>query len=234
MPDSAARSSLSEAIYAGLRMALMSGSYEPGDRINIRKLALLSRTSPTPVREAIMQLVREGALELKPGYQPRVPILSPERYEKIREVRAPLERLAAELAAQHAPPELAEALLRLDQRFIEAERDGDWKAATGANQEFHFAIYRASRNEVLVRAIESLWLLTGPVVHSQYAANARRPPRTALHGQIIDALCRHAAQEAGDLVVQDMRQGAAVILEHLRAPGPKRRAGRRAASQPGA
>ena len=217
-----ARGSLSEKIYADLRLALMSGIYEPGDRLNIRKLGTVSQTSTTPAREAVMQLVREGALELRPGYQPRVPVLSAETYIKIREVRAPLERLATELATVHVNDGLLERLTQLDRQFIDAERRRVWKAALSANQEFHFLIYNASNNDVLVRTIENLWLLTGPLVHKQYLATTRMPSDSALHSQIIDALARRAPSEAGDLVVQDMREGAFVILEHLRNPRGRR------------
>ncbi len=55
------RDSLSEKIYNRLRVALMTGAYESGARLNIRGLAASYETSPTPVREAIMQLVREGS-----------------------------------------------------------------------------------------------------------------------------------------------------------------------------
>jgi DNA-binding GntR family transcriptional regulator len=34
--------------------------------------------------------------------------------------------------------------------------------ALAANPGFHFAIYRASDNEILVGAIENLWFLAGP------------------------------------------------------------------------
>lgn len=217
------RSSLSEQIYGALRQALVAGVYEPGARLNIRKLALAHETSTTPVREAIMQLVREGALELQLGHQPRVPVLSVEQYIKIREVRAPLERLATELAAVHADPALIDLLTTLDQRFTAAEKDGRWKEAMDANQQFHFSIYRASGNDVLVRTIENLWLLTGPVINNQYPEVQHGHRDTDLHLLIIDALRRRVPNEAGDLVVQDMRQGSALIVQLLQSGGAARR-----------
>lgn len=217
------RPSLSEKIYADLRLALMSGTYAPGDRVNIRKLSVLCQTSATPVRDAVMQLVREGALSLNPGHQPRVPALSADQYIKIREVRAPLERLATELAAVSPSEAFISQLTDLDSQFMDAEHRHDWKRAMSANQEFHFLIYRSSGNEILTRTIENLWLLTGPLVGSQYISEVRRPSDTALHSQIIDALRRRVPSEAGDLIVQDMRQGSAIILEHLRNPSTKRR-----------
>lgn len=214
--STAIRSSLSEKIYADLRLALMSGAYEPGARLNIRKLGIANRTSATPAREAVMQLVREGALELKTGYQPRVPVLTADQYIRIREVKVPLERLATELATIHMADETFAHLVKLDHQFIDAEHRGDWKEAMSTNRAFHFTIYNASGNDVLVRTIENLWLLTGPVVHKQYVSSPRLPSDSGLHAQIIDALRRRMPNEAGDLIVQDMREGSAKILEHLR------------------
>jgi DNA-binding GntR family transcriptional regulator len=216
-PTEFARDSLSEKIYAQLRLALISGLYEPGSRLNIRGLAAANKTSPTPVREAVVQLVREGALELRLGHQPRVPILSISEYVKIREVRAPLERLAAELAAVHISAAEIAALEKHHGDFVEAERDRRWKTALAANQAFHFTIYHASNNDVLVRVIENLWLLGGPFVNNQYPGVPRAHMEAHPHVLIIDALRRKAPGESGELVVRDLREGSYLILQRLKA-----------------
>ncbi len=221
------RDSLSEKIYNRLRVALMTGAYESGARLNIRGLAASYETSPTPVREAIMQLVREGALELRLGHQPRVPVLTIPQYIKIREVRTPLERLATELATVNiAEPDLHN-LRTLHQRFVQGEQDMRWKEALAANQEFHFSIYRLSNNDVLIRLIENLWLLSGPFVNNQYPHVRRAHLDMHPHLMIIDALSRKAPSEAGDLVIQDLREGPYLILEKLKSKGTAGSAGRR-------
>ena len=59
--------SLSAQIYAQLKHQLMAARLQPGDRLKIRDLARTLGTSETPVREALLQLVRDGALEMKAG-----------------------------------------------------------------------------------------------------------------------------------------------------------------------
>ena len=215
------RNSLSERIYARLRLALMTGVYDSGAKLNIRGLAAHYETSPTPVREAVMQLVREGALELRLGHQPRVPVLTIPQYVKIRETRAPLERLAAELAAVNATEALLESLRASHHRFVEAEKDAKWKEALAANQKFHFAIYQASENEVLVGVIENLWLLAGPFINNQYPHIRRANSEVHPHLMIIDALSRKSPSEAGELAVRDLREGSYLILENLKIAGGK-------------
>ena len=221
------RNSLSERIYARLRLALMTGRYESGAKLNIRGLAAHYETSPTPVREAVMQLVREGALELRLGHQPRVPVLTIPQYVKIRETRAPLERLASELAAVNATEPLLEKLRGSHRRFVEAENDMRWKDALAANQEFHFAIYRASENEILVGVIENLWLLAGPFINNQYPYIRRASSEVHPHLMIIDALSRKSPSEAGELAVRDLREGSYLILANLKTEGGEAAAARK-------
>ncbi|WP_298723727.1 GntR family transcriptional regulator [uncultured Ferrovibrio sp.] len=219
-PDEAiglTRDSLSERIYSRLRVALLTGLYAPGTRLSIRKLAATYHTSPTPVREAIFQLVREGALELKLGYQPRVPQLSIEQYINIRETRVPLERLAAELSTVNITETEIQKLRELHQAFVDCEKAENWKAALIANQEFHFTIYRASRNDILVRCIENLWLLAGPIISYQYPHIRQAAAETHPHLLVIDALSRRSPSEAGELIVRDLREGSYRIIEQMKA-----------------
>lgn len=216
--DDVSRDSLSDQVYAKLRVALMTGQYEPGSKLNIRKLAESYRMSPTPVREAIFQLVREGALELRLGHQPRIPVLTIPQYIDIRETRAPLERLAAELSAVRITEDDIDKLNALHERFVDSEKARKFKEALAANQEFHFTIYRAADNDVLVRVIENLWLLAGPFVNNQYPLEMDWGQRVHPHILIIDALARRSPAEAGELVVRDLREGSYAILEKLKKP----------------
>ncbi len=184
-------------------------------RLSIRRLASEFNTSPTPVREAIFQLVREGALELRPGYQPRVPVLDVPVYLNIRETRLPLERLAGELAAVHITAEEIEALREYHRRFQQGEADEQWRDALIANQNFHFAIYNASQNPVLVRVIENLWLLAGPIVNSQYPNVREASSDMHPHLLVIDALERRSPADTGELLVQDLREGSYRILRQM-------------------
>lgn len=105
---------------------------------------------------------------------------------------------------------------------MELERARRWKEAMEVNRDFHFLIYNACGNAVLIRQIENLWLLTGPMVASHYLADTQIA--SDVHRQIIEALGRRVPTEAGDLIVQDMRQAAAVIVDHLRSQEAKRAA----------
>lgn len=208
--------SLSDGIYRQLRMALISGAYRPGERINISRLAERFGTSVTPVREAIFQLVRENALEFRAGHQPRVPVLDVDHYIMIRETRVPVERLAARLAA---PRLTVEALLRLEELhrdFVAQERAQNWHGALAANRAFHFMIYNESDNPTLVRVIENLWLIAGPTAAQQYPSflNAQSEPHH--HMLFIAAVREGAFDDAAEELVNDLREGSFRIVSYLK------------------
>lgn len=211
----ASRDSLSVRIYARLRLELMRGLHAPGARLNISKLAEALDTSVTPVREAVFQLIREGALELRTGHQPRVPVLGISTYVDIRETRIPLERLAGELATVSITDDEIEQLQAFHQQYFDGSVNGNWSAAITANQAFHFTIYRASRNDVLVQVIENLWLLIGPFVASQFPYYMRVPSEMHPHLMLIDALSRRSPSEVGELLVRDLREGSYRIISRL-------------------
>ena len=162
------RENFTSRVYAQLREALMAGRFWPGQRLRIGELALAMGVSQTPVREAIMQLVREGGLEIRSSQAITVANLSLSRYKELREVRLLLEGLATEKAT---PLFTSADVARLDQwhrKLIASEKSGDFETATLANFHFHFLIYRTSQMSDLVSILESVWLRNGPLLKYLY------------------------------------------------------------------
>ena len=103
----------------------MRSELQPHQRLKIRQLAASLGTSETPVREAIFQLVRDGALELRPHYYVRVRRLTLAEYLEIRDVRLHLQPLAAERA--HEEPHRGRhrrASAPSTARLLQAEQTG--------------------------------------------------------------------------------------------------------------
>jgi DNA-binding GntR family transcriptional regulator len=160
--------SLSAQIYARLKHQLMAARLQPGDRLKIRDLAQNLGTSETPVREALIQLVRDGALEMKPGYYIRVRRLSLREYMELREIRLLLEPHAAEKALANIDDAFIDKLEMTHADLIRAEQEKDYPAALLANYEFHFSVYRRSEMPQLIDILERLWVQIGPLLTMLY------------------------------------------------------------------
>src|ERR1700738_1742158 len=157
-----ARETVQERVYAALRDQLMRGGFEPGQKLKIAALATAFGTSAMPVREALNRLAVERALETLPSRTVRVPALSKDALQDLRETRIAIEGLAISRAASNM---IAESLVTLKRLIVaQSETDEEHVSEESAqqNRAFHFAIYRQSGSTVLLPIIESLWLQFGP------------------------------------------------------------------------
>ncbi len=95
-----ARRSLPEAIATELRRAIIAGELTDHTLPEAR-LAAQMGVSRAPVREAMMQLEREGLIEFDANGRTRVRALAEKDYDEIVTTRVALESMAASLAAPH-------------------------------------------------------------------------------------------------------------------------------------
>jgi DNA-binding GntR family transcriptional regulator len=206
------RENFTSRVYAQLREALMAGRFWPGQRLRIGAMALAMGVSQTPVREAIMQLVREGGLEIRSSQAITVANLSLSRYKELREVRLLLEGLATEKAAPLMTSGDLTQLEEAHRELIGAEKSGDFETATLANFHFHFLIYRASQMTDLVAILESVWLRSGPLLKFLYPYAPPTYPGAHQHLNVIEALRRRDAPGARQAIQDDMIEGGARLV----------------------
>ena len=185
------KSNLNEKAYAVLRKALMSGRFQPGQKLLLRPLATELGISITPVREALLKLVSEQALTTDSSRSMAVPVVSLQRFLEIRDLRIELEGRAVEAATRLARAPDLSALTGMQRTLIEHRRQGRFYEALGVNEGFHFKVYRLARMPVLYRIIEGLWLQIGPVL-------------TRLYNQVDKASVE--LQHPHDVMIRAMRQ----------------------------
>ena len=207
------RENFTSRVYKQLREALMAGRFWPSQRLRIGELAVAMGVSQTPVREAIMQLAREGGLEIRSSQSITVANLSLSRYKELREVRLLLEGLATEKATPLITSSEIARLADLHKELIAAERNGDSETATLTNFHFHFLIYRASQMSDLVAILESVWLRNGPLLKYLYPHAPPTYPGLHQHLVLMDALRRRDPVAARQAVQDDMIEGGARLVQ---------------------
>ncbi|MFM9859095.1 GntR family transcriptional regulator [Pseudoxanthobacter sp. M-2] len=207
------QSSLVEQIYRRLQHALMHGQMLPHQRLKVRELAASLGTSETPVREALFQLVRDRAIEIKSRHYVRVRRPTAREYLQIREVRLRLEPLAAASAL----PNLAEAdiasLERLQSEFCAAQALGRYDDALRLGVEFHFGLYRRSENPVLIGILESLWCQIVPVISLPYLT--RHSYDVTPHDAALAAIRAGDPVALARAIEADLMLGSSVVIGHL-------------------
>ncbi|MFC5826343.1 GntR family transcriptional regulator [Nonomuraea insulae] len=120
-------SSLADQAYRRLRDAVREGALRPGEKITERDLAARLGVSPTPVREALRQLVHERVVERAGPRALRIADHSTSARAEIVEAEVRLSALMARLAARNATDAqlaaLSELLDRADLLAARIERE---------------------------------------------------------------------------------------------------------------
>jgi GntR family colanic acid and biofilm gene transcriptional regulator len=182
------RENLSTHVERGIREALMSGRFQPGERLNIRALAAMLGTSATPVREALSRLAADGAVETARGQSVRVPLFDRERFEELKLIRMAVEGLAAEHAARLITEPEIDALDALLTQYIAAAHANRADRSLSFSKQFRFGIYVAARMPALMRIIESLWVRSAPSFRFMYQQTTVDPELEESYGDAVAAL----------------------------------------------
>lgn len=199
---------LQDQIYEELRLALMRGSFSPGDLLTIRSLAQVMGTSIVPVRDALQRLVAERALEILPNRSACVPVMSLKDFNELLDIRLALEGQAVELSAAVVTPQDIDRLLALNADFKLAIGGKDTDLILRANMDLHFAMYRICGRELLFGLIKGLWVRVGPLLRSPFRVMDRTPelyePSVQNHEVIIAALREKDAPAAREALMRDV------------------------------
>jgi DNA-binding GntR family transcriptional regulator len=205
---------LGSGIYDLLREALITGRFQPNDRLRIRDLAEQLGTSVTPVRDAILQLAKEQALVLKTPRDIRVPVLTSKQYLEIRSIRLSLEGLAAETAASLATPQQLMRLETCIENNLAAIKDNDLASALTFNHEFHFSLTQIADMPVLANLLDGLWMRTGPLIARAYGSFNERMAIDH-HWDVLDALKKRDGAGARKAICSDILDGSQKMLEYV-------------------
>ncbi len=208
-----------EQVYRQIVDALMSGHFEPGQKLTYRKVAEQLGTSPMPVRTAFQRLQALRALEVLPNGSVEVPLLTTEAFSSLTEARVAVEGAATELAAARINGNHLRTIRLYCRERTEAARAADIDRYLKANFDFKFAIYRHCGNDHLLFLIETLWLQAGPLLRKLVEGTGFETAEildVTTHEQAVEALEAKDPQRARAAIVQDIWDAATHLLEHAR------------------
>jgi DNA-binding GntR family transcriptional regulator len=173
--------------YQVLKHQIAAGGLLPGQRIVVNRFAQQIGTSAIPVREALLRLEAEGLVTITPHIGAVVTLITGPMIEMTLETLAVTEGYATRLAMSHAK-EIVAGLQGHNLTMERAVADEDWELFSKENRAFHFAIYAAVENAVLVKTITDLWaqLDTYLSASSFYLMPDRASGSVAEHARMIE------------------------------------------------
>lgn len=213
-PDPIEHAFLGSSVYANLRQALITGQLKPNDRLRIRELAAQVGTSVTPVRDAVLQLAREHALEMRTPKDIRVPSLSHAQSLEIRTLRLELEGIGAQRAAQLIGPAELQLLTVNIRRTVRAITEEDLAATLRLNSEFHLQVARSAQMPMLSSFIDRLWMRAGPHIALAFTGDGQH--RVVEHHQdLLAALRRQDGDAAADTMRRDIMATHQLLIDYM-------------------
>lgn len=197
---------LGEVVYRSIRRAIISGQLPQGASISETQIAQSLGVSKTPVREALRRLGQEGLLVGLPHRGGKVAFLSVADVEEIYEMRALLEGLAAQRAAERATGDDAESLTALMARLSDATERADTGVLRQLGAEFHSLVWQIARAKYLARGLKQLY----DYIEMYRSAILDRPAG-------LEATHEHHVAIAGAILARDPDRAARAMRTHIRA-----------------
>lgn len=205
------RATMQEDVYRQARDLILNGDLAPGQSITIQWLAEAFGVSAMPVREAILRLTAEKALTVVAGRSLGIPPLSLDRLDDLTRARLEIEGLAVGWATPHIDRHRLQRLEALIDEMTDIAPTADArKIYLRANRAFHFSVYEASRSEVMLGIIESLWLQISPYFNLLHSSG-NFVGSNAHHRALVEALKAADAQGAVAAVRADIGDAASAL-----------------------
>ena len=204
-----ARAPLADEVYRKVLQRIQHGDFAPGSRVRDTDLAAQLGVSRTPVREALLRLSRDGALENAMGRGFRVRPLDPVEFRETGAILGALESLALRLSPEPTPDRIAR--LQAVDRTLEQTR-GDAARCLDLEDEWHAVLLEACANRRLLDLITSLRQVTRRYLAAYMRGAGRLSLSTLPHARILQAF-RDGGRDSAATAFDQQWHRALVELE---------------------
>ncbi|WP_022873768.1 GntR family transcriptional regulator [Nesterenkonia alba] len=198
------RTSLRERVTQILREAMVAGELEPGAIYSAPTIAEKLGVSPTPVREAMMELEREGLVTALRHRGYRIKELSDQTLEQILAVRALIEVPTVGRVAEVATAKDVDALRPVADELDRTAAEGEFQAFIAADMTFHLNLLSIAGNDVLVEEVRRLRSLSRLYGLRELKESPILRETAHEHHLILDRVEVHDQRGAEDLMAQHL------------------------------
>lgn len=203
---------IKQQVYDSLKQRIIKGAYGRGQQLRQEVLAKDYGVSRIPVREALLQLEKEGLVEFFPYRGAVVTSLSSEEIREVFEIRYILESSALEFAVQEMSDvdyEKAESILD--------ETDGltDPDLWVGMNWKFHSFLYGYSGRPRLLEMINNLHQTIDRYIRIYLRLMNFQDSSTRAHREMLNACKGGDLDRAKDLLRKHQREAMERIVAFL-------------------
>lgn len=195
------QASLRMQVTDALRRALIAGDLKPGHTYSAPDLASPLGVSPTPVREAMQELAKEGLVEPIRNRGFLVTDLSEEDYAALTELRLLIEVPMTGKVAREAPIDDIERLRPDCQTILKVAKRNDLVEYVNLDRAFHLALLALGGNPFVVESVGQLRNRSRlALLQSRHASRGVLQKAAEEHLELLDLLASRDADGAEQLM----------------------------------
>ena len=194
-----------------------NGSLRPGERLSPAMLAAELGVSATPLREALIELVRDGYLDNRSQYGFAVRPLRVKEVQELYPVISSLESLA--IRQQIFDSEKLDELDRINARFAKARKPSDVNALDAL---WHSTLVSRSENDTLHEMLEILKSRVQRYEDAYTRYSGAMPASAKQHRAITRALRGGDVETAAKVLEENWLSGIGFLVPWLEGRTPQR------------
>jgi DNA-binding GntR family transcriptional regulator len=202
---------LRQDIRSAVLNLILSGTLKPGEALNESRLAAQLKVSRTPLREALLQLEREGFIRSDKRRGFSVEHLAARDVREMYPLIWTLEGLAIRsnaICAHLLVPDLA----RINSEFGKARNP---ERALALDTEWHEHLISQSQNRRLLQTLSALRLGVRRYETVYMLSISLVPESVRHHDKVIEALKRHDVEAAVAALEENWRFGMEVLVRKM-------------------
>ena len=203
---------LASSTYHRLREEIINGVHTPGSKLRILELCQRYEVGPSPLREALNRLIRDGLVALNDRKGFSVTSLSLPQLEELTRTRCWLNELALRESIKHGDSAWEESVVIAYHRLSrspryaseQARHSGAFNSAwEQAHRAFHSSLIAACGSSWLINFCEQMFDAADRYRHlSRNMLNARSEPRRDDHKDMVDAVVARDADRSVELMTR--------------------------------
>jgi len=197
-----------------IRDAIFAGRFGPGDPLRELHLARELRVSQPTVREALIEIEKQGLVVRTPNIGTAVTNLSSDEIREQIELRLLLEKVAAVKAAHRMTPADFRELERRLAVLTSAVAANNYHESAQADLDFHRHIWSCSGNRALARALDQIATPLFAFVSLLRSAGSQDLIRAmSSHAAIVEALRGRDAARIEEVIGRHGQSGYQEFLD---------------------
>lgn len=213
---------LASQAYRRLRRDIIDAKYSPGGKLRIQDLCERYDAGPSPIREALNRLSRDGLVAQSDHKGFSVTPLSAEHLEELTRTRCWLNELAVRQSIANGDQAWEESVVlachrlsRIPRHIAGAETTAYNPAWEQAHRAFHSALIAACGSRWLIAFCEQLFDAADCYRHLSRVSSMKRGMRRDEHQEMVQAVLARDADTAAKLLHKHFTRTADLVHGRL-------------------